>query len=91
SFTLFQNQPNPFNPETQINYYLPRACQVRLTIYNVLGQRVRTLFDGHQDTGMHTLLWDGRGEDGAHLSSGIYFYRLQAENFQETKKMTLMK
>ncbi len=91
SFALFQNQPNPFNPETKISYYLPRACQVRLTIYNVLGQKVKTLFDDHQNAGTQTLLWDGRGDDGVQLSSGIYFYRLQADSFQETKKMTLMK
>jgi len=91
SFALFQNQPNPFNPETKISYYLPKACQVKLTIYNVLGQRVKTLFDGHQDAGMQTLLWDGRNDDGVQLSSGIYFYRLQADNFHQTKKMTLVK
>jgi len=91
SFALFQNQPNPFNPETKISYHLPRACQVRLTIYNVLGQKVKTLFDGHQAAGLQTLFWDGRGDNGVQLSSGIYFYRLQADSFQETKKMTLMK
>jgi hypothetical protein len=90
-FTLFQNQPNPFNPETEIRYHLPQACQVRLTIYNILGQRVKTLLDGYQNAGAHTLLWDGRDEDGVQLSSGIYFYRLRADDFLETKKMTLMK
>ncbi len=91
NFVLFQNQPNPFNPETRISCYLPRACQVKLTIYNLLGQNVRTLFDGQQDAGTQTFIWDGRTDDGRQLSSGIYFYRLQAENFVETKKMTLMK
>ena len=91
SFALLQNQPNPFNPETQIGYYLPRACQVKLNIYNVLGQKIRTLFDGHQGIGMQTLLWDGRDEVGVELSSGIYFYRLQADDFHQTKKMTLVK
>jgi len=91
SFALFQNQPNPFNPETKISYYLPRACMVRLTVYNVLGQRVRTLFDGYQNAGMQTVIWNGRNDDGVQLSSGIYFYRLQADNFQKTRKMVLMK
>jgi len=91
SFALFQNQPNPFNPETEISYYLPKACQVRLTVYNLLGQKVRTLFDGYQEAGMHTLIWEGRDEDGVQASSGIYFYRLQADDFQKTKKMILMK
>ncbi len=91
SFTLFQNHPNPFNPETRISYYLPRSCQVRITIYNVLGRKVKTLFDGQQGPGKQTLLWNGRDDDGVQLSSGIYFYRMQADNFQETKKMSLMK
>ena len=91
TFALFQNQPNPFNPDTKISYNLPKPCQVRLTIYNVLGQKVRTLFDDHQEAGMQTLTWDGRGDDGAQLSSGIYFYRLQADEFTQTKKMSLLK
>jgi hypothetical protein len=91
SFALLQNQPNPFNPETRISYYLPKTCEVRLIIYNILGQNVRTLFDGHQDTGMHTLLWDGRDKNGVELSSGIYFYRLQADDFCQTKKMALLR
>jgi uncharacterized membrane protein len=91
SFALFQNHPNPFNPETKISYYLPTASHVRLIVYNILGQKVRTLFDGHQDSGNHTVLWDGRREDGTALSSGIYFYRMQAGDFRETKKMSLMK
>jgi hypothetical protein len=91
SFALFQNQPNPFNPETKIDYYLPNASHVSLIIYNVLGQRVRTLFDDYQEAGTHNLIWDGRSDDGMQLGSGIYFYRMQAGTFQETKKMTLMK
>jgi hypothetical protein len=91
TFTLFQNKPNPFNPETQISYYLAKACQVRLTIYNVLGQKVRTLSDGHQEAGMQTLIWNGRDDDDVPLSSGIYFYRLQADDFNQTKKMSLLK
>jgi hypothetical protein len=90
-FALFQNQPNPFNPETKISYFLPQASHVELVVFNVLGQRVRTLFDGYQDAGTQTLIWDGRSDDGRQLSSGIYFYRLQSDNFQDTKKMTLMK
>jgi hypothetical protein len=91
SFVLFQNQPNPFNPETQISYFLPQDCQVSLTIYNLLGQRVKTLFEGTQVSGFKTLTWDGTNDLGQKLSSGIYFYRLQADQFQQTKKMVLMK
>jgi hypothetical protein len=91
TFTLFQNRPNPFNPETEISYYLPQACQVRLTIYNLLGQTIRTLCDGYQEAGIQTLIWDGRDNGGVQLSSGIYFYRLQADDFYQTKKMLLLK
>ena len=91
TFTLFQNQPNPFNPTTQISYYLPRASHAKLTVYNVLGQSVRVLYDGYQEGGMQTVTWDGKNSDGVDLSSGIYFYRLQAGDFNQTKKMSLMK
>ncbi len=90
-FALFQNQPNPFNPETRISYFLSVGSPVNISIYNVLGQKVRTLFDGYQEAGTHSLSWDGRSDDGMQLPSGIYFYRMQAGTFQETKKMTLMK
>jgi len=90
-FALFQNQPNPFNPETRIIYQLPEACQVRLTIFNLRGQKVRTLFEGHQGVGTHVLRWDGLDSSGRPLSSGIYLYRLEAGRFQQTRKMTLMK
>jgi hypothetical protein len=91
SFRLFQNQPNPFNPETQISYYLPRASHVNISIFNLLGRRVKTLFDGYQDGGIQTLIWDGKSDQGVQLSSGIYFYRLLADQFRQTRKMTLMK
>ncbi len=91
TFTLFQNQPNPFNPITQISYYLPKACQVKLTVYNVLGQAVKVLYDGYQDAGMQNVTWDGKSANGNELSSGIYFYRLKAGDFNQTKKMSLMK
>jgi hypothetical protein len=90
-FALFQNQPNPFNPETKISYYLSEGCEVKLIIYNILGRRVKTLFEGHQNAGMNTLVWDGKNDQGEQLSSGIYFYRLQAGEFIQTKKMNLLK
>jgi hypothetical protein len=90
-FALYQNQPNPFNPETMISYFLSAGSRVNLSIYNVLGQRVRTLLDTYQEAGTHSLTWDGRSDDGMQLPSGIYFYRMQAGTFQETKKMALMK
>jgi 5'-nucleotidase/UDP-sugar diphosphatase len=91
AFELHQNYPNPFNPETQISYSLPEDAKVKLTIYNVLGQRVLVLVDGYQSAGMQTVIWDGRSENGEKVSSGIYFYKLQAGEIVQTKKMSLMK
>jgi hypothetical protein len=90
-FALFQNHPNPFNPETEISYCLSEGCEVRLIIYNILGRKVKTLFEGYQDAGMKTLVWDGKDDHGGQLSSGIYFYRLQAGTFSQTRKMNLIK
>jgi hypothetical protein len=90
-FALFQNQPNPFNPETNISYYLSEACEVKLTIYDILGRKVKTLFEGYQTSGMKTSVWDGRDDQGQQLGSGVYFYRLQAGEFKQTLKMTLIK
>ncbi len=85
-FELPQNYPNPFNPVTEVKYSLPRNCWVRLEIYNILGQKVATLVDGKQRTGYKTVRWDAGS-----LSSGIYFYRLQAGDFVQIKKMVLIK
>jgi hypothetical protein len=91
SFSLSQNYPNPFNPQTTISYCLPQDAHVTLVIYNILGQKVRTLVDKHQSTGVRTVNWDGKDEDGNQVSSGVYFYRLDSEQFTEIKKMLLMK
>ena len=85
-FTLAQNYPNPFNPTKQIMYGLPQQSRVRLTIYNVLGQEVATLVDEEQEAGSYQVRFDARG-----LASGIYFYRLQAGEFVETKNLLLVK
>ena len=84
-FVLFQNYPNPFNPVTTVAYNLPEASDVRLTIYTVTGQCVATLVSGHQEAGHYELVWDGSG-----LANGIYFYRLEAGEFAETRRMVLM-
>ena len=91
SFTLFQNYPNPFNPQTQIRYAIPKDCDVKVTIYNLLGQRVRILVDERQRAGSKTVHWDGKDEQGVEVASGIYFYKIQAEEFVQTKKMLLLK
>jgi len=91
SFRLLQNFPNPFNPITDIQYTLPQECKVKLVIYNVLGQKVRTLVNEHQTAGFKTVRWDGRNDKGSQISTGIYLYKLQAGEFTETKKMLLLK
>jgi len=85
-YHLAQNRPNPFNPATEISFSLPQASDVCLEIYNIVGQRVTTLVNGHLDAGVHTLIWDG-----SQSASGVYFYRLQAGRFDATKKMILLK
>ncbi len=92
AFALANNYPNPFNPATTIKYALPEASSVTLEIYNVVGQVVRTLVADHQNAGRYVVQWDATNESGHSLSSGIYFYRLQAGGeFLEVKKMLLLK
>ncbi len=90
-FALADNYPNPFNPETTIKYALPEAVDVRLDIYNMLGQMVRTMVADNQSPGRYVVRWDATDESGNDLSTGIYFYRLRAGDFLETKKMLLLK
>jgi hypothetical protein len=90
-FTLNQNYPNPFNPTTQISFSLPTARQIRLDVFNVLGQRVATLFDGNADAGEHTVTWEAKNSTGQSVSSGVYFYRLEAAGFSQTRKMMLLR
>ena len=91
TFVLSQNYPNPFNPATTIRFGLPQPTAVTLTIYNVLGQHVRTLIKAELLAGFHTVQWDGRSESGHPVSSGVYVYRLQAGTFIATHKLTLVR
>ena len=91
SFMLRQNYPNPFNPTTTISYTLPRTLRVRLSIYNVLGEEVVTLVDGVRAIGEHQVVWDGRSFSGSQVASGMYWYRLQASDFNAQRKMLLLR
>jgi predicted outer membrane repeat protein len=91
TYRLFQNYPNPFNPETQIRYDLPLSGNVTLSVYNVLGQKVRVLVDGFQQAGCQSVTWDGRDDGGREAASGIYFYKIKTEDYQMTMKMVLLK
>jgi hypothetical protein len=90
-FALSQNYPNPFNPTTLIKYQLPENAKVSLTIYNSLGQVVRNLVDADKEAGYYEATWDGRNGNGVQVTSGIYFYRIDAGSFTQTRKMILMK
>lgn len=90
-FGLSSNFPNPFNPETVIQYQLPRPGQVRLEVYNLLGQKIRTLVDEVQPVGFYQAIWDGKDAGGEKVSSGIYFYRLSGEQGQLTRRMLLLR
>ena len=85
-FDLSQNYPNPFNPTTTINYSVPKSGSMSLKVYNLLGEEVATLFNGVQQAGNHTAVFDA-----ARFASGVYFYRLEAGNLSVTKKLVLMK
>lgn len=91
SFNLSQNYPNPFNPTTTIEYRVPHATEVALAVYNLLGERVRTLVDQPLPAGDHSVLWDGRDDSGHAVASGVYLYRLRVGAVTETRKMTLLK
>jgi hypothetical protein len=83
---LLQNYPNPFNPSTTIRYDLPHSSEVQLTVSNTLGQQITTLFDGEQETGRHEVRFDAMS-----LPTGVYFYRLKAGSFTQTKKAVLLR
>jgi glucose/arabinose dehydrogenase len=92
SFSLAQNYPNPFNNGTAIRFTLAATAQVELSVYNLMGQKVASLAGGTHLPGTYTSRWDGRGDDGQALASGVYFYRLRVERQQEkTRKLLLLR
>jgi len=92
TFVLHENAPNPFNPMTTIGYEIPPGGGiVRLTVFNALGRRITTLVDGYRPEGPHEATWDGRNSSGNSVGSGVYFYRLEAPGFTESRKMVLLK
>lgn len=90
-FSLNQNYPNPFNLQTTIGYYLPQSSRVKLCIYNITGQKVKTLINDYQTAGYQSVTWDGTNRNGEQVASGIYFYRFKTDYSEETKKMVLLK
>lgn len=86
TYFLFQNYPNPFNPGTTIKYQIPEAINVSIKVYDIRGRFISEIVNSFQQPGIYELKWNGAG-----YASGIYFYRLKAGNFTETKKMVLVK
>jgi len=91
SFSLGSNYPNPFNSDTSIPYIVPRSGNVRITIYNSRGQRIKVLIDAGHKPGQYRLTWDGSNEMDQQVSSGIYLIRMQAKNFSASRKITLLR
>ncbi|MGM0484424.1 MAG: FlgD immunoglobulin-like domain containing protein [Candidatus Krumholzibacteriota bacterium] len=89
--SLYQNEPNPFNPSTRIKYNLPERTRVALNIYDVSGRMVKSLVDKVQDKGLHSVVWNGRDNAGRAVSSGVYFYTLNSEAGNLTRKLVLLR
>ena len=91
TYAVYQNYPNPFNPVTEIKYQLPEQAHVQMQVFNLQGQLVKTLVDQSMEAGYHTVRWNGMNQAGYKVSTGVYFYKINAGSFTETKKMILIK
>jgi len=91
NYELTQNFPNPFNPETTIQYQLTKTTDVKIEIFNIQGQLIQTLVDTKQDAGTYSVTWDGRNNRTQPVASGIYIYRLTTKEFIKTRKLSLLK
>ena len=91
SFTLYQNYPNPFNPSTTIKYNLNDNSYVNVAIYNVAGELVKTLFNGPQNKGKNSLIWNAKNNENDSVAGGLYIYSVNTENNIYSKKMMLLK
>jgi len=90
-YTLLQNYPNPFNPETEIDFQLPEPGLTTLVVYNLLGQKIRTLVREMKQAGNYSVRWDSRDDNGSFVASGVYVYILQSSEFVDVKKMVLLR
>ncbi len=90
SYGLFQNYPNPFNPETEIRYQLPNASEVSLSIYNLMGQEIKTLINTYHSAGYYSVKWNGKNNQGMKVASGIYIYIMRAGSFVDVKKLVFI-
>ncbi|MBN1478881.1 T9SS C-terminal target domain-containing protein, partial [candidate division KSB1 bacterium] len=90
-FSLSQNYPNPFNPITNIKYTIPEQSHVQIEVHNVVGQKIRTLYDGKRDAGTYEIQWDALDDAGIMATSGVYFVTLKSGDFVTAKRVTLLK
>jgi hypothetical protein len=90
-YSLNSNYPNPFNPQTTISFNLMEPAQTRVLIFNILGQKIKTLVNEYLSPGQYSYIWDGRNELGIDAASGVYLYRIESGSFIQTKKMTLIR
>ncbi|NOS85347.1 MAG: T9SS type A sorting domain-containing protein [Ignavibacteria bacterium] len=86
TFSLYQNYPNPFNPETQIKFDVPKTSNIKIVVYDILGREVAIIVNGKMDPGVYNASWNATP-----YASGVYFYRLEADGYIDTKKMVLLK
>ena len=91
NFGLTQNYPNPFNGQTNIEFQISSLSNVKIQIFNILGQKIKTLLDEEKSPGYYTIIWDSKNDFGDSMNSGIYFIKFNSGKFTETKKMTLLK
>jgi flagellar hook assembly protein FlgD len=91
TFSLNQNYPNPFNPSTTISYQIPQTGSIRIDIFNIKGQKIRTLINELKHPGKHSVVWNGTDQSGRQVASGIYYYRIVTDHNSSTKKMLLLK
>ena len=88
---LYDNFPNPFNPITNIRYDLPEATNVTISIYNIMGRKVKNLINTNQNSGYKSVIWNGTNNNGEMVSGGMYFYSIKTNTFSQTRKMILLK
>ena len=90
-FALYRNMPNPFNPQTTIRYDVPEASNVRIVVYNTVGQEVRTLISDQREAGQYQVVWNGRNALGRQVATGIYLIRMDAGSFSRVRRVMLLK
>jgi flagellar hook assembly protein FlgD len=90
-FALHQNYPNPFNPHTEISFDIPEMTDINVSVFNLMGQKVKTLVNDNITPGYHTIMWDGTNDKGLQVSTGMYFYTLQSSEKRVMRKMLFLK